>query len=101
MVYITSIEQLAIEEGMQKGMQQGLQKGMQQGMQQGLQQGLQQGRVVGKVQLLERQLQLRFGELPDWVHERLAQAKENELGHWTDAVLSAVSLESMFSDDRH
>jgi hypothetical protein len=46
-------------------------------------------------------LQLRFGELPDWVHERLAQAEENELGHWTDAVLSAVSLESMFSDDRH
>jgi flagellar biosynthesis/type III secretory pathway protein FliH len=93
MVYITSIEQLAIEEGMQKGMQQGMQKGMQQGMQ--------QGRVVGKIQSLERQLQLRFGELPDWVRERLAQAKENELGHWTDAVLSAVSLESMFSDDRH
>jgi flagellar biosynthesis/type III secretory pathway protein FliH len=85
MVYITSIEQLAKEEGMQAGMQQ----------------GMQQGRVVGKIQLLERQLQLRFGELPDWVHERLAQAEENELGHWTDAVLSAVSLESMFSDDRH
>ena len=85
MVYVTSIEQLAKEEGMQKG----------------LQEGMQQGRVVGKVQSLERQLQLRFGELPDWVHEHLAQAKENELGNWTDAVLSAVSLESIFGDDRH
>ena len=89
MVYVTSIEQLAKEEGMQKGLQEGMQQGMQ------------QGRVVGKVQSLERQLQLRFGELPDWVRERLAQAEENELGNWTDAVLSAVSLESIFGDDRH
>ena len=85
MVYITSIEQLAKEEGMQAGMQQ----------------GMQQGRVVGKIQLLERQLQLRFGELPDWVHDHLSQADESKLDGWTDAVLTASSLDGVFASDSH
>ena len=89
MVYVTSIEQLAKEEGMQKGLQEGMQQGMR------------QGRIEGKIQLLERQLRLRFGEVPDWVRHRLAQAEENEIGNWTDAVLSAVSLETIFANDRH
>ncbi|NCW77439.1 MAG: cytosolic protein, partial [Oxalobacteraceae bacterium] len=89
MVYITSIEQLAKEEGMQAGME----KGMQQGMQQGL--------LKGKVQLLERQLWRRFGELPDWVHDHLSQAEESKLDGWTDAVLTATSLDGVFASDSH
>jgi hypothetical protein len=81
MVYITSIEQLAKEEGMQAGMQQGLLK--------------------GKVQLLERQLWRRFGELPDWVHDHLSQADESKLDGWTDAVLTASSLDGVFASDSH
>ena len=87
MVYITSIEQLAKEEGMQAGME----KGMQQGMQQGL--------SAGKGQALTKLLVLRFGELPAWVHQRLARADENTLDGWIEAVLSADSLESVFSVD--
>ncbi len=91
MTYVTSIERLAIEEGMQKGMQKGMEKGMQQGMQ--------QGRREGKVQLLTRQLAARFGALPLWVGDRLARADENTLDGWTEAVLSAPSLDGMFGKD--
>ena len=79
MAYISSIEQMAIEEGLQKGMQQGL--------------------VAGKVQALTRLLAVRFGELPAWVYERLARADENTLDEWTDLVLSATSLEGVFATD--
>ena len=97
MVYVTSIEQLAKEEGMQKG----LQEGMQQGMQQGVQQGIRQGRLEGKLQLLERQLTQRFGELPNWVRDRLAQSEEKTLDSWTDAVLTASSLDQVFASHPH
>jgi hypothetical protein len=88
MVYITSIEQLAIEEGMQKGMQQGMQK------------GVQQGRLEGKLQLLASLLEMRFGELPFWVGERLALADEAMIKRWTGALLSADSLDTLFDEDR-
>ncbi len=101
MRYVTSIERLAIEEGMQKGIQQGMQQGVQQGMQQGIQQGLQQGRLEGKVQLLVRQLTVRFGKLPVWVVDRLARTDESTLDALTEDVLSAESLDAMFGTDWH
>ncbi len=80
MTYVTSIERLAIEEGMEKGMQ--------------------QGRREGKVQLLSRQLTARFGALPVWVGDRLASADENTLDGWTEAVLSAGSVNEVFGTDQ-
>ncbi len=49
--YITSVERIGIEKGLQ----------------QGLQQGRQEGRQEGKGVLLQKQLQRRFGPLPEWV----------------------------------
>jgi flagellar biosynthesis/type III secretory pathway protein FliH len=92
MVYITSIEQLAIEEGMQKGMQQGLQ--------QGIQQGMQQGRLDGKAQLFRRLLLARFGDLPSWANDRLSGADEHTLDAWTEAVLTAQSLDALLGAPR-
>ncbi len=77
MRYVTSIERLAIEEGMQ------------------------QGRLEGKLQLLARFLAIRFGQLPEWVNDRLNHADENALNAWTEAMLSAASLEALFSTDHH
>ena len=62
---------------------------------------MQQGLSAGKGQALTRLLVLRFGELPAWVHERLARADGNALDGWIEAVLSADSLESVFAADLH
>jgi hypothetical protein len=45
------------------------------------------------------QLQLRFGEVPPWVHERLGAASEEQLMGWTAAILTATSLQDLFGAD--
>lgn len=76
MVYITSIEQLAIEEGMQKG------------------------RLDGKAQLFRRSLLARLGDLPSWANDRLSGADEHTLDAWTEAVLTAQSLDALLGAPR-
>lgn len=85
MPYVTSIERLATE------------KGLQQGVQQGMQQGMQQGRREGKLQLLARLLVRRFGQPSASVSERLQRATEDELDAWTDAVLTAQSIDAVLA----
>jgi hypothetical protein len=63
-----------------------------------IQQGIQQGVPQGEVLLLKRQLQRRFGPLPEWVSEKLAQADQTSLETWADRVLDAGSLEEVFTD---
>ena len=72
MPYITSIERM--------------------GREQGLQQGLQQGEVL----MLKRLLTRRFGPLPTWVEQRLAQASQQDLDDWADRVLEAQQLDEVF-----
>lgn len=97
MPYLTSIERFAIERGFEQGMQQG----MQQGVEQGVRQGTVEGRREGKRMILARQLVLRFGEPPEWATRRLQAASEEELDAWTDAVLSADSIEAIFGPSAH
>jgi hypothetical protein len=77
MPYITSIERMGIEKGMQ----------------QGLQAGFQQGEAFMLTHLLTR----RFGSLPGWATERLAQASREELEQWGERVLEAQRLEDVFA----
>lgn len=65
--------------------------------QKGIQQGRMEGRMEGEFRVLSRQLTRRFGELPVWAEDRLAKATESELEAWTDAVLTAATLEEVFA----
>ena len=62
---------------------------MQQGMQQGMQQEAQQ--------VLTRLSQRKYGQLPPWVEEKIAQSTEEQLNHWIDKILDAESIEELFS----
>ena len=97
MRYVNSVERLAREEGLAKGMQQGVQ----QGMQQGLQEGMEHGRRAGKALVIGWQLQVRFGELPDWVQTKLNAASETQLDAWTDQLLTAASIEAILGPAAH
>jgi hypothetical protein len=65
---------------------------VQQGLEQGLQRGISQGEALALTRLLAR----RFGPLPEWAEEKLAQADRAKLESWVDRVLEAQSLEDLF-----
>lgn len=89
MPYVTSIEQLAAEEGFHKGMQQGMQQGME------------QGRIEARLQMLRRVMSLRFGELPPWVDDKLRDASDSDMDSWTEAALSADAIDGVFGPRSH
>lgn len=61
--------------------------------------GLEKGRVEGEAHLLRRLLVRRFGDLPSWVDERLADATTGQLEDWGDAILDAKTLQDIFTAD--
>ena len=62
----------------------------------GIAKGRVEGRVEGESRLLKRLLERRFGILPQWASEQLTYAKEKELEAWSDAILTAPTLEAVF-----
>ncbi|MGM0988753.1 MAG: Rpn family recombination-promoting nuclease/putative transposase [Pseudomonadota bacterium] len=62
--------------------------------------GRQEGRLEGRLEeardVVRTQLSFKFGEVPAWVEERLAQADHDQLKGWMRDVLFANSLEDMF-----
>ena len=83
--YITSVERIGIAKGMATGMATGMAK------------GVEKGRVEGQSRLLRRQLERRFGVLPSWATEQLANASEEQLEAWGEAILTAPTLEAVFN----
>ncbi len=59
-------------------------------------QGLKEGRQEGEAKLLRKLLVRRFGVLPGWVDERLAQAGETDLETWVDRAFDAQALDDVF-----
>ena len=55
----------------------------------------------GEARLLAKQLERRFGPLPQAVTDRLVAATEAQLNAWGEAVLSAPSLDAIFGEGRH
>ena len=90
--YVSSIERMAIEQGMQKGMQKGIQQGMQKGIQQGMQKGIQQG----EARFLKRQLRRVFGDLAPDIEQRIDSASSEDIERWGDRILTCKTLAEIF-----
>ena len=105
--YVTSIERIAIEQGMEKGIAQGMEKGIEKGIRVGREQGRQEGRQEGRregqleafTSLLLYQLNLRFGPLSTDVADRIAQATPEQIKIWAGRLLSARTLDDVFADN--
>ena len=76
--YVTSIERLAIQDGIQIGRQ--------------------EGRQEGQAYLLRRLLTRSFGSLPEPLERRLESASSEDIERWSERILSAASLDDVFRD---
>jgi len=63
--------------------------------------GEKKGRQEGEAALLRRQLIRRFGALPAWAEECLAQASLEQLETWGDRVLDAATLAEVLGHPGH
>jgi Putative transposase, YhgA-like/Domain of unknown function (DUF4351) len=66
-------------------------------LQEGEQRAEQKGRQEGEAALLRRQLERRFGVLPDWARDRIAAADTAALEDWGLRVLDASSLDDVLA----
>jgi len=82
----------------EEGLQAGRQEGLEQGLQQGLQQGLREGQQKGEAALLLRQMQRRFGALPDWLTPLVLAADFATLEDWGLRILDAARLEDVVGE---
>jgi len=62
------------------------------------QEWLLEGRQEGEAALLLRQLERRFGALPDWVADRVTAANTETLEEWGMRILDAASLEDVIAE---
>ncbi len=51
----------------------------------------------GEALILQRQLTKRFGSLPQWAVEKIAQAQNEQLEQWSLQLLEAETLEAVFA----
>ncbi|MBF0436048.1 MAG: PD-(D/E)XK nuclease family transposase, partial [Magnetococcales bacterium] len=61
-----------------------------------------EGEQIGErkeaAKILTRQLQRRFGTVPDWANEKIAKADLSLLEDWSLRIFDAQSLDNVFSD---
>jgi len=86
-----------MEQWMRRWEQEKEQEAKERGEQQGREQGLQQGLQQGEASLLIRQLERRFGVLPDRTRDRVLAADMAMIEEWALRVLDAATLEEVFA----
>ncbi len=79
MAFISSVEKIGMRKGFEKGHQQGLSE--------------------GAAKVLVRLLATRFGPLPEPVVDRLRAGTEADHARWAERLLTAPSLDAVFSDE--
>lgn len=57
-----------------------------------------EGRAEGRADLLLKQLQRKFSDVPGAVRERLASASDEEISLWAERILFAASLDDVFQE---
>ena len=62
----------------------------------GREKGLEEGRKEGEAALLFRLLELKFGPIPQWATDNIANADKNALENWSLKLISADNLDEIF-----
>ncbi len=67
-------------------------------MQRGMQEGMQKGMQKGALNLLARQLEIKFGSVTPEVMILLEQADDQQLLNWSERILTADNLSNIFGN---
>lgn len=65
------------------------------GMEKGVEQGLQQGMHQGVESMLRKQIRMKYGAIPAWAEQQLAEASDAQLDEWVERILVSDSLEAL------
>ena len=79
-----------------EGRKEGRTEGRTEGRKEGRQEGRTEGLLVGRIEVLRRLLERRFGPLTAEVEARLAAGTAEQLDSWADRLLDVPSLEVLF-----
>jgi hypothetical protein len=79
-----------------QGMQEGLERGREEGIEKGIEKGREEGWKSGETALLRKMLELKYGSLPPWAADKLAQADAADIEQWAANLLNAQTLEAVF-----
>jgi hypothetical protein len=88
-----------MQEGLEKGREEGLEKGLEKGLEEGLQKGREEGWKGGETALFIRMLESKFGPLPPWATDKIAQADAESIECWAANLLKAETLEAVFETE--
>jgi hypothetical protein len=61
--------------------------------------GHEKGWKGGEAALLIKMLELKYGPLPSWAQDKIAQADANAIEQWAAKLLSAQTLEAVFDSE--
>ncbi len=78
------------------GLKAGRKEGIKQGLIEGLEQGIEQGFNQGEIEVLKRLLIIKFGDLPDWVIEKLNNCTSEHLAILSERIFDANTLDAFF-----
>lgn len=94
MTYVTSVERLAKQEGIEQGIEQGIKQGIEQGIKQGIEQGIEQGIIQGLRDSIIEMLTTRFAAVPESTRTVLAQTDDPaQLKQWLRVAVTVDSIE--------
>ncbi|MEJ2622661.1 MAG: Rpn family recombination-promoting nuclease/putative transposase [Candidatus Thiodiazotropha sp.] len=65
----------------------------------GMQEGLEKGRKTGEATMLCKMLELKYGPLPAWAQEKIAQADAATLEQWATRLFNAQTLDEVFNSE--
>ena len=73
------------------------QEGLEKGLEQGLERGREEGMLGGRIRIVRRQLELRFGALDQAVVQRLESSDEAALERFAERLLTAHTVEEVLA----
>ena len=62
-----------------------------------IKEGEQRGEARGEAKTLLKQLEFKFGPLPEWVERKINSAEKDQLDCWVERIITSETLDEVFA----